>query len=163
MSWSPDRRTGTSEDLSIPVETLLRPVAIVGLLAIALIHFLDLFDTIKAHAYVGILFIALIVGCLAAAGALLGRRPRRGWMLTGAVAAAPFLAYVVSRSVGLPGAMDDIGNWTQPLGLAAVFVEFLVMAISLRALVPDRSEATKTAGGRSRLTNRTPDRAGMSS
>jgi hypothetical protein len=61
-------------------------------------------------------------------------------MLTTAVAAAPFLGYIVSRSVGLPGAADDIGNWTQPLGLATLFVEFLVMGISLRALVPVRRQ-----------------------
>ena len=163
MSWFPDRRAGAPEGLSIPVETLLRPVAIVGLLAIALIHFLDFFDTIKTHPYVGVLFMALIAGCLAAAATLLGRRPRRAWMLTAAVAAAPFLGYVLSRSVGLPGATDDIGNWTQPLGLAAVFVEFLVVAISLRALVPDRSEVTKAAWSPSRLTDRVPERAGTSS
>ena len=69
MSWFPDRRAGAPEGPGIPVETLLRPVAIVGLLAIALIHFLDLFDTIKAHAYVGVLFIALIGACLQAAAA----------------------------------------------------------------------------------------------
>jgi hypothetical protein len=159
MNRFPDR---PAEDLRIPVETLLRPVAIVGLFAIALIHFVDLFDTMKAHAYVGVLFIVLIGACLAAAGALLGGRPRRAWMLTTAVAAAPFVAYVVSRSVGLPGATDDVGNWTQPLGLAAVFVEFLVVATSLRALVPDRSEATKAAWSPSHLTDRVPERAGTS-
>lgn len=136
LSWFPGRRAATPEELGIPVETLLRPAAIVGVLAIALIHFLDLFGTIQSHVYVGVLYLVLIAGCLAAAGGLLGRKPWRAWMLTGAVAAAPFLAYIVSRSVGLPGATDDIGNWTQPLGLAALFVEFLVMAISLRVLVP---------------------------
>jgi hypothetical protein len=131
-------------------------------LAIALIHFLDLFDTIKSHAYVGVLYLVLIAGCLVAAGGLLGRKPRRAWMLTTAVAAAPFLGYVVSRSVGLPGATDDIGNWTQPLGLAALFVEFLVTAISLRALVPDRVEARKSASPPSRPTDRVRERAGTS-
>ena len=154
MSWFPGDGDDTPQALSIPVETLLRPAAIVGLLAIALIHFLDFFSTIQSDAYVGVLYLVLIAGCLAAAGGLLGRQPWRAWMLTGAVAAAPFLGYVVSRSVGLPGATDDIGNWTQPLGLAALFVEFLVMAISLRALVPVRSEARQTLSPPSRPTNR---------
>src|SRR5437879_1080940 len=127
MSWFPDRRAGTLESPSVSAEALLRPAAIVGLLGIALIHFLDLFGTITAHVYIGVLYMVLIVACLAAADALLGRRPRRAWMLTAAVAAAPFLAYVVSRSVGLPGAPENIGNWTEPLGLASLFVEFLVM------------------------------------
>jgi hypothetical protein len=136
MTWFPGREADSSEELSIPVETLLRPAAIVGLLAIALIHFLDFFTTIRSDAYVGVLYLALIAGCLVAAGGLLGRKPWRAWMLTGAVAAGPFLGYIVSRSVGLPGATDNIGNWTEPLGLAALFVEFLVVAISLRAVVP---------------------------
>jgi hypothetical protein len=140
MSRFPGRGADTPEYLSIPVETLLRPAAIVGLLAIALIHFLDLFSTIQSHAYVGVLYLVLIAGCLVAAGGLIGPKPWRAWMLTTAVAAAPFLGYIVSRSVGLPGATDDIGNWTQPLGLAALFVEFLVMGISLRALVPVRRQ-----------------------
>jgi hypothetical protein len=81
-------------------------------------------------------------------------------MLTTAVAAAPFLAYVASRSVGLPGAPDNIGNWTEPLGLAALFVEFLVTAISLRALAPERSQVRKAAWNPSGTAERVPERAG---
>jgi hypothetical protein len=102
----------------------------------------------------------LIAACLTAAIALLGRRPRRAWMLTAAVAAGPFLAYVVSRSVGLPGAPENIGNWTEPLGLAALFVEFLVMAISLRALAPDLSEVREASWNPPGLADRVPERAG---
>ena len=160
MSWLPDRRAGSPEGPSISAETLLRPAAIVGLLAIALIHFLDLFGTIKDHVYIGVLYMLLIVACLTTASALLGRRPRRAWMLTAAVAAGPFLAYVVSRSVGLPGAPENIGNWTEPLGLAALFVEFLVMAISVRALAPDLSEVREAAWNPPGLTDRVPERAG---
>jgi hypothetical protein len=160
MSWFPDRRADIPEGPSISAETLLRPAAIVGLLAIALIHFLDLFSTMKAHAYIGVLYMVLIAACLAAACALLGRRPRRAWVLTTAVAVTPFLAYVVSRSVGLPGAPENIGNWTEPLGLAALFVEFLVMAISLRALAPDLPEMRKAAWNPSGLADRVPERAG---
>ena len=34
--------------------------------------------------------------------------------------------YIVNRTVGLPGATGDIGNWTEPLGLASLVVEGLV-------------------------------------
>src|SRR5437660_12637982 len=121
MSWFPDRHAGILEGPGVSAETLLRPAAIVGLLAIALIHFLDLFGTLKSHAYIGVLYMVLIAACLVAAGGLVGRQPRRAWMLATAVAAAPFLAYVVSRSVGLPGAPDNIGYWAEPLGLVALF------------------------------------------
>src|ERR1700719_2546038 len=98
MSWLPDRRAGTPEGPSISAETLRRPAAIVGLLAIALIHFLDLFGTMKDHVYIGVLYMVLIAACLVAASALLGRRPRRALLLTAAVATGPFLACVLSRS-----------------------------------------------------------------
>ncbi|MEA2593035.1 MAG: hypothetical protein QOD62_2866, partial [Actinomycetota bacterium] len=126
----------------------------------ALIHFLDLFGTMKDHVYIGVLYMLLIVACLTAASALLGRRPRRAWMLTAAVAVGPFVAYLVSRSVGLPGAPENIGNWTEPLGLAALFVEFLVMAISLRALALALPEMRKAAWKPSGLADRVPERAG---
>ena len=75
--------------------------------------------------------------------------------------AAPFLGYIVSRSVGLPGATDDISNWTQPLGLAALFVEFLVMGISLRALVPVRYDDNPTRTDRLSSVNPPTDVPGM--
>ena len=37
---------------------------------------------------------------------------------------------MLSRTTGLPNAMDDIGNWTEPLGLASLFVEGGVVAIA---------------------------------
>jgi predicted neutral ceramidase superfamily lipid hydrolase len=158
LSWLRDLRSDSSEGRILPVETLLRPAGIVGVLAIALLHFLDLFDTIKSQAYIGVLYMVLIAACFVAASGLLGRRPRRAWMLAAAVAAVPFLAFVVSRSVGLPGATDDIGNWTEPLGVASLFVEFLVVAISLRALAPDR--AKEGPSGRSHPTDPIRERAG---
>ena len=33
------------------------------------------------------------------------------------------LAFIYSRTAGLPGSADDIGNWWEPLGLASLFVE----------------------------------------
>jgi len=41
----------------------------------------------------------------------------------GGVALAALLGFVYSRTVGLPGGGDDIGNWWEPLGLASLFVE----------------------------------------
>jgi hypothetical protein len=38
---------------------------------------------------------------------------------------------VLSRTTGLPQANGDIGNWTEPLGLASLFVEGCVVALSL--------------------------------
>jgi hypothetical protein len=47
---------------------------------------------------------------------------------------SPFIGYVLSRTTGLPGAMGDIGNWTEPLGLASLYVEACVFALGVYGL-----------------------------
>jgi hypothetical protein len=40
------------------------------------------------------------------------------------------LGYIISRGPGLPGALDDRGNWTEPIGLISLAVEGALLAIS---------------------------------
>jgi hypothetical protein len=70
---------------------------------------------------------------------------RRSWLLAGGLAAATFAAYAVSRTVGLPAATDDIGNWAESLGLAALFVEGAVVALSADMLLRLRSGGRRAA------------------
>jgi hypothetical protein len=59
---------------------------------------------------------------------------------------------VLSRTTGLPSATGDIGNWTEPLGLASLFVEGAVVVIATgAALAPGPATAaarTSPAGRR---------------
>jgi hypothetical protein len=123
---SPDGRRVVTE------EPFLRPAGFVGLLGVAMIHFVDLPKTWKEKPLIGALFLALIVGCVLAAG-LLVRNPRRGWQGAGVLSALALGGYAVSRTWGLPTSTSDIGNWTEPLGLAAIFVEAMVVAMSVWA------------------------------
>jgi hypothetical protein len=41
-------------------------------------------------------------------------------------------------TTGLTGALGDIGNWTEPLGLASLYVEAGVCALGLYALAQFR-------------------------
>jgi hypothetical protein len=107
--------------------------AIAGLLGIAWIHFLDLSDKLEETPYLGVAYIGLIVGCLAAV-VLLARRDRRGFLVGGGLAAATILAYVLSRTTGLPAATDDIGNWTETLGIWSLVVEGAVVVVTVAAL-----------------------------
>jgi hypothetical protein len=110
-----------------PIE---RTLAVVGLAAVALIHLLDLHDTYLASPYKGWLYLALIVGSLASAALLLRGDDRRGWLGALLLPAGAFAAFVWSRTVGLPGGADDIGNWWEPLGLASLFVEGALVVLS---------------------------------
>jgi hypothetical protein len=55
-----------------------------------------------------------------------------------ALAASAVVGFTLTRTTGLPQAGGDIGNWSEPLGLASLFVEGAVIAISGYALAAQR-------------------------
>ena len=67
---------------------------------------------------------------LAAAGALIRTSDPRAWASAALLSSGAILAFVLSRTVGLPQGADDIGNWTEPLGMASLFVEGALVALS---------------------------------
>jgi hypothetical protein len=111
-----------------------RGAGAVGLAAIALIHVLDAPGTYVDHPYIFVLYLGLIAGCLGTAALLLRSHARLGWAATLAMSSLPFIAFVLSRATGLPGDADDIGNWTESLGMASLFVEGCVFALGLYGL-----------------------------
>ena len=81
--------------------------------------------------YVGWSFVALeVVLTLVALGLAISDRPLV-WWVAGVVPALAMLAYAVTRSVALPQIGDDVGDWTQPLGLVALTAEALLILITL--------------------------------
>jgi hypothetical protein len=116
---------GTGSDLAVS-----RAVAAVGLLAIALIHLLDLPSKLEETPYLGVAYLGLIATSMLLATALVRRDDRSLWLATGGLAVAVLAGFVVNRTVGLPGAMDDRGNWLEPLGLASLFVEVTVATLA---------------------------------
>jgi hypothetical protein len=72
------------------------------------------------------------------AGLVLFTRARAAFLAAAALAGGALIGYVLSRTTGLPNATGDIGNWTEPLGLASLFVEAAVVAVSLGAFFRTR-------------------------
>jgi hypothetical protein len=112
---------------------IFEALTIVGLLGIAWIHLLDVGDKFEETPYLGVAYVGLMAGCIAAA-VMLGRRDRRGFVVAGGLAAATFIGYCLSRTTGLPAATDDIGNWTETLGVWSLVAEGAVVALSVAAL-----------------------------
>jgi hypothetical protein len=110
-----------------------RCVTAVGLAGVALIHLLDAIGKYDETRYLFWMYIALIAGCIVVAGAVLFTRIRVAFLAAAAVAASAAIGYVLSRTTGLPNATGDIGNWTEPLGLASLFVESMVVAVATGA------------------------------
>jgi hypothetical protein len=115
---------------AVPRDQVGRAVGIVCLVGIALIHFLDAFSVIHESAFVFVLYILLMTVTLVASAILLRTDSRRTWMLAGGTAGLTLLGFVLTRTTGLPGFPDNVGNWTEPLGLASLWVEGGVIVLS---------------------------------
>jgi hypothetical protein len=102
---------------------ITRTLAVVGLAGVALIHLLDAPGKFGETPYMGWLYVALIAGCIGAAAALIRSGSPRTWLAAALLPVGPLVGYTLTRTVGLPQATDDIGNWAEPLGLASLFVE----------------------------------------
>lgn len=86
---------------------------------------------------VGVGFALLSVAGIVLAVLLLSADSALVWAATGLIAALALAGYVLSRSVGLPTIRDDIGHWSDPLGIIAMCGEGLMLLatlLSVRAL-----------------------------
>ena len=84
--------------------------------------------------YVGVLFILLaVVSVVLAALVVLWDTPLV-WTASGVTTLLAVVAFLLSRTVGLPEIGDDIGNWTEPLGFPAVGAESLTTVVTLAVL-----------------------------
>jgi hypothetical protein len=111
-----------------------RAAGVVGLAGIGLIHLLDLPSKLNETPYLGWMYIALIVGAVLCAFELLRTGSDRAWMAGGLLALGAITGYTLTRTVGLPSATGDVGNWLEPLGLAALFVEAILVAVTAYVL-----------------------------
>ncbi len=98
-------------------------IAIALLLVIGLIHFIDARDAFGDAAYKGVLFVANGVGALVAAVGVARGVKSWGWGLGLLIAVSTFIAYALSRTVGLPGLPAEPGKWFEPLGIASFVAE----------------------------------------
>jgi len=122
-------------------EAAIRGTVVVGLAGIAVIHAVDSVGKWSETRYMFWMYMALIAGALATAASVLFTRSRAALLAAAGVAASAFAGYVLSRTTGLPNATDDIGNWTEPLGLASLVVEGCVVAVALGAMRAVRPSA----------------------
>jgi hypothetical protein len=133
----PDLAEG-APDSTFPV---LRVVSVAGAIIAAVAHLPPTPAHLREVPYIGLGFVVLTALCLSAAFILATPSMRLAWRPAWTVAIASctvaIIAYVASRTVGLPGMTDDIGHWADPLGLVSVGSETVVVlaaALSLRAM-----------------------------
>ena len=115
-----------------------RPAAILGLVVTAATHVPLVREHLEEAPYVGWLFVALSAVALVLALVLLRADTPAVWAVAGAVGLASVVAFVVSRTIGLPQIGDDVGNWSEPLGFPALAAEAVVAYSAAATLVRTR-------------------------
>lgn len=129
-------RAGTSRTI------ILAGVALI--VVVGLIHLVDAPDSMSESTLKGLSFYANFAGAiLAAVGIWMGRT--WGWTLGTVIAAGAFVAYIISRTIGIFGLPPD--EWLEPLGVASLIVEALFVGLALnvafvrnRTVSPGRSQ-----------------------
>jgi hypothetical protein len=69
-------------------------------------------------------------GVLVALTLMWPRSARLGWAAGVLLGAGPFVAYIASRTVGVPGDPGDIGNWGDWVGTLALIIEAGLITVS---------------------------------
>jgi hypothetical protein len=76
-----------------------------------------------------------------------------GWAAGVLLGIAPFVSYITSRTVGLPGDSGDVGNWGDWLGTLSLFVEAAMVTLSVAVLLAiwQSARSATVAAGQPRL------------
>lgn len=116
-------------------EGATRATIAAGLGGLAVIHAVDAVGKWSETRYMFWMFIAASVAAIGAAGWTIFTRSRTALLASAAIAGSVLLGYVVNRTVGLPNATGDIGNWVEPLGLASIVIEGATVLVAGYAYV----------------------------
>jgi hypothetical protein len=120
--------------LSLPapsrIARMWRAQAGAGLVAVAVLHVAAAGDEWGDARGVFWLFMALAGACLALASRLALGLDRWAQPAVLGLGLVPIAGFVVSRTTGLPGATDDVGDWANSLGLAALVVEAALVVLA---------------------------------
>jgi hypothetical protein len=68
-----------------------------------------------------------------------------GWAAALLLAVGPFLGYLASRSIGVPGDPGDVGNWGYWVGTVSLFVEGALIVLSITVLLAIRQSFRSAA------------------
>jgi hypothetical protein len=128
-----------SQASSIANDAMLRAIGVLVLLAIGAIHFLQIVMTFEGTPLLGVAYLVLIAASVCVAGSLLIRGDSRTWAAAGLVGAGAICGYMLTRIISTPLDNQDVGNWSCMLGLAALFVETSLLALSSFALAAQRN------------------------
>lgn len=116
--------------------------ALALLTVIGWLHFKDIPGKLSETSYLGWAYILLVAGCAAAGAWLLSSHWKGGYVLGSLLSAGAIVGYVLTRTIGLPHATGDIGNWTELSGVLSLLAEGAFLILSGLALRQKPSHQT---------------------
>jgi hypothetical protein len=122
------RAPGVATPRRPAVPAALPTLAALGSIGEAVAHVPVIEPHLVEAPYLGVGFVLLTVLGFYLAIRLVVDPDELVWSAVGVVAALAVLGYVLSRSVGLPQIGDDVGAWSDPLGVTAVTCELVMVA-----------------------------------
>jgi hypothetical protein len=130
-------------------EVTVRVIGAMLALAVAAVHVADQggVTALNSPDWIGWGYRIIEVGGVLTALALLLPYPARltawaaGWAAGALLGVGPFVAYILSRTVGVPGDPGDVGNWGYWVGTVSLFVEAALVLLSVSMLLSLRQSA----------------------
>lgn len=104
-----------------------------GLGGIAVVHLLDLPAKFSETPYMAYMYIGVIAATVYLIERLLTRKNSFDYLAAAVLSVAVLAGFIVNRTIGMPGATGDIGNWLEPLGFLSLFVETWTVWQSVKA------------------------------
>ena len=128
-------------------DVIARAMGALALIALAVIHVVDLPGTLGPDRLVGIGYLGIIAAALGVSGVMIARSHWLVWAAAGAVAVSAMGGYVLTRALpgGFLGDHGDVGNWRCPLGIAALSVESVIILLVVLAAWLGRVPAASVA------------------
>ncbi len=120
--------------LDTPVRSPLCPLGAAAGAVIASTHLFITPEHLSEAAYLALLFTVLSCVMIGVSVGLLRRDALWLWVLGCLACALAIIGYVISRTIGLPLAADDIGRWADPVGIVAMTAEAVFVVLAVMAI-----------------------------
>jgi hypothetical protein len=123
-----------------------RSAVIFGLLGLAGVHIMDLPAKWTETFYMAVMYLGIIAFAAFLIERLIVKVSSRDYLASALLSISVLLGYVINRTVGMPGAMGDIGNWFEPLGLLSIAIELFAVWQSVAGYLVYRKLSKLTNG-----------------
>lgn len=112
-------------------DLISRALAVVSLVNLAVVHVIDMPDTLGPLPWVGAGYFLIIVAAMGLGVALMIRSHWLAWAAAGVLSVGAMGGYILTRSVsGFLGDHGDVGNWRCSLGITALSLETVLILLA---------------------------------